>query len=162
MYNNNYVNKYKQNTVTTASREDIMVMLFDGVVKFVKKSKIALENKDYGELHINITKAQNILVEFIDTLDFSANFEIATNLRRLYEYNINLLTRANLKRDMDAMDEALGLLTGLRDTWRKAVEIAKKENFGLSDNTEAEDEDGDSFEMSDDDEDEYEEKDWEI
>lgn len=127
MNQNAYLNQYRKNNVETATQEELFLMLFNALVKFVTKAKNAIETKDIQETHNNIVKAQNILIEFIETLDFSVNEELATNLKNLYEYNIQLLMRANIKKDMAAITESLEMLQGLRDTWKQAVDMLKKE-----------------------------------
>ena len=124
---NAYLNQYRKNNIETATQEELFLMLFNALVKFVTKAKNAMEAKDIQETHNNIIKAQNILLEFIETLDFSVNEELATNLRNLYQYNIQLLMKANIKKDIAAITESLNMLQGLRDTWKQAVELSKKE-----------------------------------
>ena len=146
MNQNSYTSIYKQNSIETASREDILLMLYNGLVNFTKKAKNAMVEKDYAELHNNICKAQAILYEFINTLDYSINVEMANNLKSLYDYSIDLLTKANIRRDVTILDEAISLLSGLRDTWKIAVERAKKEKF--KDISSAEEEEGDDYYIS--------------
>ena len=127
MNQNVYLKQYKKNNVETATPEDRFMMLFNGLINFILKAKKALEENNIQEKHNNIIKAQNILYEFINTLNYDENAELANSLRSLYEYNINLLFKANIKKDMAALEESLKLLQGMRDTWQKAVNIFKQE-----------------------------------
>lgn len=127
MNQNAYLKQYQKNKVETASKEDLFIMLFDALVNFTKKARTAIEEKNIQKTHNNIVSAQNILFEFINTLDHSVNPELAQRLQSLYHYNIQLLVKANIKKDLAPIDEAIKLLTDLRDTWRQAVITAKKE-----------------------------------
>lgn len=150
MNQNTYLNQYRKNNVETATQEELFLMLFNALIKFVTKAKNAIETKDIQESHNNIVKAQNILIEFIETLDFSVNEELATNLKSLYEYNIQLLMRANIKKDLNAITESLNMLQGLRDTWKQAVDMLKKEKTQnvISDNTQSSQNVDDNFDIS--------------
>ncbi len=125
MNQNVYLQQYKKNTVETASPEELLIMLFNALVNYVAKARTAISTANIQDTHNNITAAQNILIEFIDTLDHSVNPSLAKNLESLYTYNIQLLATANIKKDLKKIDESYNMLKDLRDTWKKAAELSK-------------------------------------
>ena len=124
---NPYLNQYKQNSVLTASPETILIMLYDGAINFLLRAKIAIEEKNIEETHNYITKTQKIIREFMDTLDMDTGGDMAQNLYRLYEYLHYRLVQANIKKDLEMIDEVLGHLRSLKQTWEEAIKIASRE-----------------------------------
>ena len=129
---NQYVNQYKKTAVNTASKEQILLMLYDGAIKFLHKAKLALETKDIEQIHINLTKAERIITEFQSTLDMENGGRFAEELYARYEYLNNRLFLANIKKRTDYVDEVLKHLTELRDTWREAIMKFKAEGHSLA------------------------------
>ena len=102
---NQYVKQYQKTTVETASNEKILIMLYDGAIQFLNKAKIALGEKNWEQSHNNLMGAQRILEEFINTIDKEPNPELAQNLINLYEYFITRLVQANMKHQIEPVDE---------------------------------------------------------
>jgi flagellar secretion chaperone FliS len=121
---NNAFNQYKQNSIYNASSEELTLMLYNGLVKFIMISQSAIIEKNMEKAHENIIRAQNIINEFQITLD--KKFDIANNLAQLYDYMYRRLIEANLKKDNDILDEVLGFARELRDTWSQAVKLARR------------------------------------
>lgn len=130
---NQYVNQYKQTAVTTASKEQILIMLYDGAIKFLNKAKLAFEKNDIQEIHNNISGAQRIITEFQSTLDMEHGGKFAQEMFSLYEYLNNRLFTANIKKRIDYVDEVLKHLVELRDTWKEAIRKFKAEGNSLAD-----------------------------
>ena len=124
---NPYLNQYKQNSVLTASPETILIMLYDGAINFLLRAKIAIEEKNIEQTHTYITKTQKIIREFMDTLDMDTGGDMAQNLYRLYDYLHYRLVQANIKKDTEMIDEVLGHLRSLKQTWEEAIKIASRE-----------------------------------
>lgn len=118
---NPYLKQYQQTQVSTAPREQILLMLYDGAVKFLNLAKQGFEEKNIEKIHNNILKTQNIITEFQATLDMENGGAFAKNLYSLYEYLNNRLVDANIKKREDYLDEVIRHITALRDTWREAV-----------------------------------------
>jgi flagellar secretion chaperone FliS len=118
---------YKQNQVETATREEILIMLYDGAIRFLLLAKKAHENKDVQKRHENILRAQHIIQEFMSSLDMEIGGEVAQNLYRLYEYLHHQLIQFTLKKDVAMVDEVLDHLRSLKATWTEAIRIAKTE-----------------------------------
>ena len=120
-------NQYKENSVMTAAPETILIMLYSGAINFLIRAKVAIEQKNIEDCHENITKAQRIIREFMDTLDMDAGGDVAQNLYRLYEYLHYQLIQANIKKDTALVDEVIEHLRGLKETWEQAIKIASHE-----------------------------------
>lgn len=126
----NAYNKYQNTQVATASREQILIMLYDGAIRFVRQAIFAIEDGDRGKKREGINKAIAIVSEFRNTLDHEIGGEIAANLDALYEYMLRELVKANAQNDLKPLRVVEGLLSDLRDTWKQAIEIARVEASG--------------------------------
>ena len=113
----NAYNAYKNNQVMAASQSKLIIMLYDGAIKNLKLAEMALADKQIEKVNTCIKKTQDILAEFMSTLNFDAGGDIAQNLYRLYEYMYNKLIRANIDKDAEAIAEVKKYLEELRDTW---------------------------------------------
>lgn len=124
------MNPYLKNQIETSSPEQILILLYDGAIKFLNQAKIGIQNKDIELTHNNLIKAQNIISELRDTLDMEIGGELANNLYSLYNYFNRRLVQANIKKEIEPLDEVLEHLKGLRDTWKQAI-IKKREEDKL-------------------------------
>lgn len=112
-------NAYKSNEVLTAPKKKLVVMLYDGAIKNLKLAKLAIADKNIEKTNNAIIKAQNILAEFMSTLNFEDGGEIAKGLMNLYQYMYDRTIRANIDKDPGILDEVIGMLEELRDTWSR-------------------------------------------
>lgn len=124
---NAYMNQYQQNQIDTASREQILIMLYDGAIRFCRQALDAMESGDNKLKREKISRALAIVTEFSNTLDREIGGEIADNLDALYHFMIRELTSANLQNDSEKITVVIGLLCELRETWMQAIEIARQE-----------------------------------
>ena len=124
MLNPNPYDRYKNHSVNTAAKEELTLMLYDGAVKFCNQAIVAMENKDPIKANEYIQKVQNIIREFQLTLD--KKHDIAHQLNQLYDYLYRRLVEANIKKDMNILDEVRKYLRDLRDTWKEAAKLAKQ------------------------------------
>lgn len=124
---NPYMHQYRQNQVQTASREQILIMLYDGAIRFVAQARQAENPSDRRE---PISRAMAIISELSDTLDREIGGEMAVNLDALYDYMIRSLTQANVKKEVEPLEVVENILRDLRATWAEAIEIVKKEEQG--------------------------------
>ncbi len=124
---NQYIKQYKKSSIETASKEQILIMLYDGAIQFLNKAKIAINNREIENAHNNLIAAQNILQEFIDSMDREVAPQLAENLISLYEYFIRRLIQANIKKQIEPIDEVLKYLKSLKATWEQAIVLAQKE-----------------------------------
>ncbi len=118
--------KYAQNQVTTATPEELTHLLYKGAVKFISLAIGALDQKNLTEANTNILKAQNIYYELLATLD--AKYEISKNLASLYEYIIELMVEANIKKDKAPLEQALGMSKEFVEVWGEAIQIYRRSN----------------------------------
>jgi flagellar protein FliS len=116
---------YQQNQVTTATPGELTLMLYNGIIKFIKQAQTAIDQRDYERANLFNLKAQNIITELTVTLKME--YAIAQHLSALYEYMGRRLIEANIKKDKAILDEVLGMATELRDSWSEAVKIARQE-----------------------------------
>ena len=122
----NGYSKYKKTSIESASKEKILLMLYEGAIRFIKQAKEANERKDIkarGEL---IGRAYDVIMELASSLDFKINGPVASNLEQLYIYTMEELTRANITGQEKHLDNSLKILNILYDGWVKAVESIKK------------------------------------
>lgn len=120
--------QYQQAQIETASKERILVLLFDGMIRFATLAKKALETGDLATLGMNCIKVQNIVTELMATLDDQAAGEMGENLMRLYEFIHHSTVQANLERNAKYLDDALEVIRPLRETWGEAVKLAAQPN----------------------------------
>ncbi|WP_342559377.1 flagellar export chaperone FliS [Metasolibacillus sp. FSL K6-0083] len=120
-------NAYKQNSVTTASPGELTLMLYNGCLKFLVKSKRAIEEKKFEEKNTNILKAQAIIAELMSTLNM--DIEISKQMLPLYEYMNRRLIEANTKNDLAILEEVEGLVTEFRDTWKEVLKITRQQQY---------------------------------
>lgn len=125
MYAQNAYNAYKTNSVNYASKEQLLLMLLDGSVKFAKMGRQAILDKDVKKAHENIVKTQNIFYELIVTLDVNKGGEWTNSLMSIYDFIVRRLVQANVKKDIAIMDEVIPLIEEVRDTWNQAYQISK-------------------------------------
>lgn len=112
--------------VETASQGKLVVMLFNGAIKRAEEAKRQLEKKKFESVHNNLIRSQEIIAELRGSLDMRHG-EVARNLDRLYEYFQHLLITANVKKTEAPINEAIQLMTNMRDTWQEAFRKAAEE-----------------------------------
>lgn len=120
-------NAYRNNSVNYASKNQLLLMLVDGAVKFSKLALKGIEEKNISLAHENLIKTQNIFNELIVTLDVEAGGEWAKNLRSVYGFIVESLVKANLTKSKEEMEKALSLVIEVRDLWHEAYEKSIKE-----------------------------------
>ncbi len=116
----NAAKTYFQTQVTTTTQGDILILLFDGAIKYLTQAREKIAEKNYAQKGILISKAMDILTELQGSLNAQKGGELAGNLQRLYFYCNTQLLQANLKMDVNIIDEVLHILTGLRDAFNQA------------------------------------------
>jgi flagellar protein FliS len=122
--------KYKQTSVTSASREKILLMLYEGAIKFTKLGIKACEEKRIADRGMNIGRAFDIVMELNNTLDHRVGGDISKNLEQLYMFIMDEYTKANISGKAEHLQNALKILENLYGAWVGAVEKLKKEAEG--------------------------------
>lgn len=132
MNKNAYQQKYKATSVQSASKEKILLMLYEGAIKFTKLAIKAIEEKKIADRGMNIGRAFDIIMELNNTLDHKVGGEIASQLEQLYMFMMEQYTKANIHGDAAPLQANLKLLQTLYDGWVQAVEKIKKESDSSS------------------------------
>ncbi|MBX9767365.1 MAG: flagellar export chaperone FliS [Bdellovibrionales bacterium] len=127
--NKNPYAKYKQTAVESASREKILLMLYEGAIKFTKQAIAAAEKKDIAQRGYFIGRVFDIIVELNNTLDHKIGGDISKNLESLYNFLTEQLTKANMTGDPEVLRSVLKILDVLYDGWAKAIEQIKAQNL---------------------------------
>lgn len=114
----NGLDTYKEVAITTQSRGRLVVMLYDGAIKFLKLAINELNDGDMTEKGIYINKAIAIIDELNAVLDMEAGGDVAVNLRKLYMFMTRHLSSANIKKDPAMINEVIKLLDELNQGWK--------------------------------------------
>ncbi|MCK8827029.1 flagellar export chaperone FliS [Natroniella acetigena] len=126
---NNPYQKYKNAQYETASQEKLVIMLYNGAIKFAKQAKAEIDNKDFMAVNEKLKRAQAAIMELMTSLDMDRGGEVAENLYSLYDYMYSRLIRANVKKDPAIIDEVVDLLTELKDGWSEAIKEVKQKKM---------------------------------
>ena len=115
---------YQGTKVQTASAAELTLMLYEGAIKFCNIGILAVEQKDYQKANINIIKAEKIIVELRATLDLK--YPVAKDFDLVYDYIYRRLVDSNIRKDKDILEEALGYIREMRDTWKEVMRLSKQ------------------------------------
>lgn len=121
---NKAYSQYKENSIYTSSPEELTLMLYNGLVKFIMQAQKAINEKEIEKANQSIIRAQDIVLHFQTTLDMK--FDMSQGLVLLYDYMYRRLVEANTKKDIGILNEVLDLSKELRDTWVQAMKLAKQ------------------------------------
>ncbi|MBR5565673.1 MAG: flagellar export chaperone FliS [Roseburia sp.] len=114
---------YANNKITTATPADLVLMLYEGAIKFCNIAIMGIEQKDIEKAHNNIMKVQKIIQEFQISLDYK--YETAKDFNEVYNYLLQRLMEANIKKDKEILEEVLKHLRTMRDTWVEVMRLTK-------------------------------------
>ena len=115
---------YRQTQTHTAAPGELVVMLYQGAARFVSAGIEAIERNDIKTAHESLLRAQDIINELAESLDFDRGGDIARNLASLYEFFNRQLIDANLRKDAKPARDVLSLLRELLPAWQTAVRQA--------------------------------------
>lgn len=125
VYTKNAYSQYKQNSVTFASKDQLLLMLLDGAVRFSKVSRQALSDKDYHKCNENLKKTQDVFYELMATLDLTQAGDWGPKMMSVYKFIIDNLVKANVKKDLSILDKTIPLIEEVKDMWNEAYKISK-------------------------------------
>jgi flagellar secretion chaperone FliS len=114
---------YKQNQVLTNNPGKLVILLYNGAIKFLNIAKSNMDFKTYDVVNTNIQKTQAILEELIGSLDMTQG-EISDKLFSIYIYMNRQLIEANIQKDTDKIEQVIAMLGNLRDAWETIAEKA--------------------------------------
>lgn len=117
----NAAQMYQQNSVNTASPAKLTLMLYEGAIKFCNIALEAMDEGDISKTNTNIQKAEKIIVELRVTLDMK--YPVAKEFDTVYDYIYRRLVEANMQKDKEILEEALGHIKTMRDTWKEVMRI---------------------------------------
>lgn len=119
---NGYQN-YQNSKIMTATPAQLTLMLYDGAIKFCNLAIMAVEEGDIQKAHNNIKRVENIIEEFRATLNFK--YQVANDFENVYKYIYDRLVEANIHKDKEILEEVLGHLRTMRNTWEEVMKRAK-------------------------------------
>ena len=121
---------YANSKIMTASPAELTLMLYDGAIKFANIAIAAIEKNDIEKAHNNIIKVERIILEFKSCLDHK--YPVAKDFEQVYNYLIRRLHEANIKKDIEIMEEVLKHLRTMRDTWKEVMAINQGKKVQVS------------------------------
>jgi flagellar protein FliS len=118
--------RYGAVKVTTASPAQVLVMLYDGLLRFLREAQEAMRQNKRGRAGERISRSHAILQELVSALDPEQSPQLCERLQSLYLFCMQHLLRANIEQDPAKIGDIVRLLVPLRDAWSTAaVEVAK-------------------------------------
>ena len=127
----NKLNAYRVNAVSTASAENLVVMLYDGAIRFMGMAIRAFEKDDPLDfnltVHTNISKTQAIIRELSASLDVEKAGDLGHSLISLYDYFDTRLQEANIHKDKAILEEIIERISELRDAWSESFNKTDEE-----------------------------------
>lgn len=115
---------YGNSKILTASPAELTLMLYEGAIKYCNVAIMALEKKDFGKANAHIIKSEKIIDYLQVTLDMK--YPVAKNFDDMYNYLMQRMIEANLKKDTEILEEVCGHLRSIRDTWKEVTRISKE------------------------------------
>jgi flagellar protein FliS len=112
---------YRQTQITTTSQGEVVVLLYDGALKFLHEAKECLTAKDMAGKGNCISRALDVLDELEGSLNLERGGDLARNLRGLYAFCSKHLVQANLKKSPQMIDEVIKIIAGLRNAYAEIV-----------------------------------------
>jgi len=128
-------NPYLRNAVMTATPEQLQLMLYDGCIRFATQARDAIERKDYETSYDRLARAQRIILEMRNGLNYDVNRELCERVSSIYAFLYRKLVDASVHRDVGAIDDALRVLRIERETWQLLCDKVARIRDGGSDPT---------------------------
>lgn len=113
----NQLQEYRKNAVNGASPVQLVIMLYDGALRFMEAGKAGILAKDLDRQNHNLQRAQRIVLELMATLNAESGGEIAQNLMALYAFVLEQLIEANVNDSTEPIEVAMRTMSGLRESW---------------------------------------------
>ncbi len=113
--------QYRKIQVETSGPGELLLMLYDGALRFLGRGMKALDEGDLESCNTNLLRVQDIVFELIASLDYKAG-GVAESLATLYDYIYQLLVQANIKKDIEPLYQVEKMLSELRDAWKQSLE----------------------------------------
>ncbi|MGL1861927.1 MAG: flagellar export chaperone FliS [Pseudodesulfovibrio sp.] len=114
---------YLTTQVETTTQGELLIMLYEAAIKFLKRSKVEIDNKDFAKKGIYISKAMAIIHELAECLNKERGGDITPKLGALYQFCTSHLIKANIRLDKKMIDEVIKILEGLHSAYAQIVPI---------------------------------------
>ncbi len=124
----NAYKSYKENSVTTACPEELVVLMYRGLEKYIKQGQIYIKEGNFEKTNEVLLKAQDIVCELMFSLDMDV--EMSGPLYALYDFLLNCLIEGNIKKEISILQQALGIVSGLREAWEDALISVRQIKYG--------------------------------
>jgi len=124
---NNNTDQYLKTRVMTASPEQLQLMLYDGAIRFCEQARVAVEANEIENSYNLLSRAEKIVLELASSMRDDMAPDVCANMRGLYMFCYERLVQANLKKEIEPIDEALQVLNHMRQTWLMLIEKLKEE-----------------------------------
>ena len=128
MVTHRFHNEYRQNEVATSSQGKLIVMMYEGALKFVALAIEGIDNQDLSKKGLYINKTHDIINELSCALDMKKGGDVAQKLESLYQYILHQLTLAKIKSDRKTLESIVNVITPLMEAWKEL--LAKTNNNG--------------------------------
>jgi len=115
----NGIQSYRKTNVVTSDPVRLVIMCYEGAIDSLKRAKQKMNEKNYEEKGKAIIKAQDIIDELLCSLDLEKGGAIASNLSSLYNYMLRRILYGDVNKDIDAIDEVIGMLNELMSAWQE-------------------------------------------
>lgn len=112
---------YQKTQVTTARKEQVLLMLYEGCIRYMKHAKQKMIEKKIAEKGKFISKSIDILSELMNTLDHKAGGQLSGDLENLYMFMIDRLIEANLRNRPEDIDIVIDLMSNLYVAWDDVI-----------------------------------------
>lgn len=120
------MNPYQKTAIQTASKEELVLLLYNGAIKYTHHAIEFIEQKNWADSSKNICRAQAIIVELLNSLNFEIGGEIAKNLEYLYSVMVDNLTVANFEHTSEPLKLNLQILEKLQNAWEGVLQQLKE------------------------------------
>ena len=124
-------NAYQTVQVTTTDKGRLLLMMYEGAIKFLKQSRAGLEENDIVKFCKYLNKGQAIIAELMNTLDFEKGGQIARDLDRLYDFMLFYLTEANLYRDAKRITKTIELIETIYKAYKTIIEQKQQDSTAV-------------------------------
>ena len=125
-----YHNQYRKNEVSTSSQGRLILMMYEGAIKFATMALQSIEKGDIAGQGKYINKTHDIINELSLALDLKKGGEVAQSLESLYQFMLSQLTLANIKSDRKALEIVIKILKPLSEAWEQLLQASTNTGQG--------------------------------
>ena len=112
---------YMQTQITTTNQGELLLMLYEGAIKFLTQAKTEIEKQNFAEKGMLISRAMDIIAELDGSLNMEKGGELSKNLHQLYMFCNSHLLKASIKMNVKFVDDVINILEGLRSAYAQII-----------------------------------------